>query len=357
MHTSFEFFLCFLIKVTPKNPKFCRMGKKRKNPEAVGGEGAPTEKKEKVEKWLKTSSEDATESAKKKKRPWRNKVRKLAAKKAAAEKKESENPEDSVILEPKESTDDAKKKRKRGPKKKKYKPEAETKEAEKKEDSEAVDPIADAKKRLDAGRFRFLNEKLYTCTGSEAFEFFKEDRTAFDLYHKGFADQVKKWPNHPLREIVRWLQTKPDKQSVFDLGCGEAKIAEAIGEKHKIRSFDLVAVNDRVESCDMSKLPAEDATADIVIFCLSLMGTNLYDFVKEARRVLKIGGILKIAEVTSRFVSIKQFCEAVTKMGFEMANRRQLTDYFMMLEFRKIEKVEQKRPYGLKLKPCLYKKR
>lgn len=288
-------------------------------------------------------------------------MRKLAAKKAAAEKL-AENPPE--ILEPADApSDGTKKKKKRGPKKKKYKPESEAAKESEDVDSSgdgataAADPIAEAKKRLDAGRFRMLNEKLYTCTGSEAFDFFKEDRTAFDLYHKGFADQVKKWPNHPLREIIRWLQSKPDQQSVFDLGCGEAKIAEAVGEKHKIRSFDLVAVNDRVESCDMSKLPAEDSSADIVIFCLSLMGTNLYDFIKEARRVLRTGGILKIAEVTSRFVSIKQFCEAITKMGFEMSNRRQLTDYFMMFEFRKIDKVEQKRPYGLKLKPCLYKKR
>ncbi|EGT40036.1 hypothetical protein CAEBREN_02437 [Caenorhabditis brenneri] len=286
------------------------MGKKRKNQEEQVV-GAPDEKKEKLEKWLNTSATAAEESIKKKKRPWRNKVRKLAAKKAAAEKK-AENQNDSINLEPHES--DASKKRKRGPKKKKYKPEI-SEETEEKSDNADGDnnTISEAKKRLDAGRFRFLNEKLYTCTGSEAFDFFKEDRSAFDTYHKGFADQI--------------------------------------------RSFDLVAVNDRVEACDMSKLPAEEASADIVIFCLSLMGTNLYDFIKEARRVLRTGGILKIAEVTSRFISIKQFCEAVTKMGFEQTNRRQLTDYFMMLEFRKIDKVEQKRPYGLKLKPCLYKKR
>ncbi|PIC37761.1 hypothetical protein B9Z55_016283 [Caenorhabditis nigoni] len=332
------------------------MGKKRST-EVSTTEGAPAEKKKKVEKWLKTSSEDG-EGTKKKKRPWRNKVRKLAAKKAAAERR-VENSEETTILEPVTTADEAtKKKKKRGPKKKKFKPEAAEVEKQNEEgDTVKENPIAEAKKRLDAGRFRMLNEKLYTCTGSEAFDFFKEDRTAFDLYHKGFADQVKKWPNHPLREIIRWLQAKPDKQTVFDLGCGEAKIAETVGEKHTIRSFDLVAVNERVESCDMSKLPAEDGSADIVIFCLSLMGTNLYDFIKEARRVLRTGGVLKIAEVTSRFVSIKQFCEAINKMGFEMTNRRQLTDYFMMFDFRKIDKVEQKRPYGLKLKPCLYKKR
>ncbi|RCN24039.1 hypothetical protein ANCCAN_30272 [Ancylostoma caninum] len=57
----------------------------------------------------------------------------------------------------------------------------------------------------------------------------------------------------------------------------------------KVRSFDLVAVNDMVTECDMAHLPVEDSVADIVVFCLSLMGTNTTDYIKEARRVLKMG--------------------------------------------------------------------
>ncbi|CAB3409020.1 unnamed protein product [Caenorhabditis bovis] len=190
-----------------------------------------------------------------------------------------------------------------------------TSEVEEKNFSDDVhlDPIQEAKKRLDAARFRYLNERLYTITGNEAFEFFKEDPAAFECYHKGFAEQV--------------------------------------------RSFDLIAVNARVEECDMSKIPAEDGCADIVIFCLSLMGTNLYDFIREARRVLRIGGSLKIAEVSSRFSNVRMFSDAICKMGFENVQKKLLTNYFLMFEFRKIEKSESKRPYGLMLKPCLYKKR
>lgn len=44
-----------------------------------------------------------------------------------------------------------------------------------------------------------------------------------------------------------------------------------------------------VTECDMAHLPAENSAADIVIFCLSLMGTNISDYIKEARRVLKLG--------------------------------------------------------------------
>ncbi|RCN32231.1 hypothetical protein ANCCAN_21972 [Ancylostoma caninum] len=218
-------------------------------------------------------------------------------------------------------------------------------------------PVQDGYKKLEAGRFRFLNEQLYTMTGGEALEYFRQDPNAFRCYHNGFAEQVKKWPTHPLDVIIRWLKAKQNQLVVYDLGCGDAKIAAAVGDIHKVRSFDLVAVNDMVTECDMAHLPVEDSVADIVVFCLSLMGTNITDYIKEARRVLKMGGVLKIAEVVSRFVNVKLFCSAVCKLGFVSTEKKQLTDYFTLMEFRKIEKVENKRPFGLKLKPCVYKKR
>ena len=51
----------------------------------------------------------------------------------------------------------------------------------------------------------------------------------------------------------------------------------------------------------MTHTSLEPSSVDIAVFCLSLMGTNLRDYIKEANRVLKDGGVLKIAEVESRF--------------------------------------------------------
>ncbi|VDP14697.1 unnamed protein product, partial [Heligmosomoides polygyrus] len=285
-----------------------------------------------------------------------------------------------VQLPTEESSVKKKKKRKR---KKKY---VEGAEEPEKEPAAKATPTQQGLEKLEAGRFRFLNEQLYTMTGSEAWEYFQGDPDAFKCYHNGFAEQVKKWPNHPLASIIKWLKSKPAGSVVLDMGCGEAKLAASLSDVHKVHSFDLVAVNDFVTACDMAHLPIEASSADIVVFCLSLMGTNLSDYIKETRRVLKIGGILKVAEVVSRFVNVKLFCTALCKLGFEQTEKvvlyslalishlfcfilekpysilfipfqKQLNDYFIMLEFKKIEKVENKRPFGLKLKPCLYKKR
>ncbi len=83
-----------------------------------------------------------------------------------------------------------------------------------------------------------------------------------------------------------------------------------------MHSFDLAPVCDLATPCDMAKVsycsntalicnaaerlkavlfitfsqvPLRDSTVDIAVFCLSLMGTNLGDFLAEANRVLVMG--------------------------------------------------------------------
>jgi hypothetical protein len=73
------------------------------------------------------------------------------------------------------------------------------------------------------------------------------------------------------------------------LGCGDARIAAELGKRLKVHSFDLVAANKHVTACNITKTPLSDGSVDIVVYCLSLMGTNLGDFFREANRILKMG--------------------------------------------------------------------
>lgn len=78
---------------------------------------------------------------------------------------------------------------------------------------------------------------------------------------------------------------RPKTLVIADFGCGEGRLAKAVPQK--TYSLDLVAQRHEIIACDMAKTPLETNSIDVAVYCLSLMGTNLKDFVLEANRVLK----------------------------------------------------------------------
>jgi hypothetical protein len=65
------------------------------------------------------------------------------------------------------------------------------------------------------------------------------------------------------------------------------------------------------------------------------MGTNYVDFIREAHRVLKEGGELKIAEVVSRFSDVDAFIEIMSDLGFEFMDKDDTNKMFILLDFVK----------------------
>ncbi|XP_056099094.1 ribosomal RNA-processing protein 8 [Rhinichthys klamathensis goyatoka] len=211
-------------------------------------------------------------------------------------------------------------------------------------------------RQLEAARFRYINELLYTSTSREAKRMFQQDPEAIAVYHKGYTTQVQHWPTNPVDSIISYICQKPPSLVVADFGCGDCKIARSV--KNKVHSFDLAPVCDLATACDMANVPLRDSTVDIAVFCLSLMGTNLGEFLAEANRVLVMGGVLKIAEVASRFENIRSFIGALSSLGFKIVNKDTENSHFYSFEFTKTETAtENAKKAGLQLKPCLYKKR
>jgi ribosomal RNA-processing protein 8 len=194
----------------------------------------------------------------------------------------------------------------------------------------------------------------------------------YEQYHVGFRHQVEQWPVYPVSMIGKWLVTNFCKQSscvVADFGCGVAALAQELGGyNHKgtcpfrVHSFDLVAASDLVTACDMANVPLKSKTVDVAVFCLSLMGTNLADLLREAHRVLKDVGILKIAEVRSRFEStdkkdeLEEFVLVLDKLGFKCLKTDRTNKMFVMLECKKTGK-KPKADLTFTAKPCIYKRR
>lgn len=302
--------------------------------------------------------------------------------------------------------------------------------------------------RLSGSRFRILNEELYTTTSSTAFERFTSHPELYDEYHNGFRSQVEHWPVNPVDVIVGRLKkdvdifdhnSEPNSNKhqtqniintqivVADFGCGDADLAKQLlkvqiplqqqrqgGKRQKgggsnddksksstsfwcpflVHSFDLVSKSDLVTACDMSNVPLPNGTVDVAVFCLSLMGTNLADFVREAHRVLKSSGRLKIAEVKSRFSSSstttsssksnntnqqmssknsrsnkknnknidagqdeeREFIQVLKQLGFECTRTDRSNKMFVLFELIKNGKMpDPKVEYTAK--PCIYKRR
>ncbi|RCH83981.1 25S rRNA (adenine645-N1)-methyltransferase [Rhizopus stolonifer] len=264
----------------------------------------------------------------------------------------------------------------------------ETKPVAKQISDEGLTPLQrKMKEKLSGARFRWLNEQLYTTPGKQSFSLFQQKPELFDEYHEGFRHQVESWPVNPVDVVIEQLKTLPKNTVIADLGCGDAMIAQTL-KKQKVLSFDLIAKNELVTACDISKLPLEANSIDVAVFSLSLMGTNYLDFLKEAHRVLKVGGELKIAEVVSRFSDLDQFITLLEGLGYDFMDKDDDNKMFVMLYFTKRpnyeEDLDQEMLAGLTktqirslkkgagitqsnsklqkksqtlLKPCLYKKR
>ncbi|KAJ4729306.1 Ribosomal RNA-processing protein 8 [Melia azedarach] len=244
--------------------------------------------------------------------------------------------------------------------------------------------------RLSGGHFRMLNEKLYTCTGKEALDYFKENPALFNTYHSGYQEQMSHWPELPVNIIIKWLKDRSPSLIVADFGCGDARLAKSV--KNKVFSFDLVSDDPSVIACDMSNIrldkikltsvncitiyvaihpvlknmtPLDSSSIDAAVFCLSLMGTNFSSYLQEAHRVLKPRGWLLIAEVKSRFdpntggAGPNEFSKAVCDLGFVPVSKDFSNKMFILLYFKKKEKQNSKSKEieWPELKPCLYKRR
>ncbi|XP_012280095.1 ribosomal RNA-processing protein 8 isoform X2 [Orussus abietinus] len=187
--------------------------------------------------------------------------------------------------------------------------------------------------QLKASRFRFLNEKLYNNESKQSKEYFKSNPEEFLAYHEGYRHQVEQWPINPLDIIISAIKKMPSDHVIADFGCGEAKLADSV--PHKVHSLDLVSVNDKVKACDMAHTPLLTNGVNVVVFCLSLMGTNLSDYLLEANRVLKKDGILKIAEVESRFDNVEHFTKELSNYGFIDTWQDLSHDLFYFMDFKK----------------------
>ena len=82
-----------------------------------------------------------------------------------------------------------------------------------------------------------------------------------------------------------------------------------------------------VIACNMAHVSLDDASLDVAVFSLSLMGSNFTDYLREAHRTLKLDGHLHIIEATSRFKDRARFLAGLKALRFAVLDVRDIWQF------------------------------
>jgi len=185
------------------------------------------------------------------------------------------------------------------------------------------------------GDLSVMNSRFNTAYSKTTHERLNENPEEWYLYHTLYREARKTWEEIPFEKIAKSLKKRPD-WVIGDFGCGEAKLAEILS--NKVLSFDYVAINEKVTACDITHIPLEDETLDVAVFSLSLMGLNYAEYLKEANRTLKFGGMLKVAEPINRWLDKREeLLSNITNAGFLLIGEVVESNQFLYVDAIKTE--------------------
>lgn len=184
------------------------------------------------------------------------------------------------------------------------------------------------------GDFSLMNQRFNTSKSSTSHERLTKDPEEFYLYHSLYREARQTWSEIPFEVMAEQVNKRPD-WVVGDFGCGEALLSKSV--RNKVYSFDHVAINPSVVACDMSHTGLDSEILDVAVFSLSLMGVNWQDYLKEAFRMLRPGGLLKISEPASgwdkdNFIELKNGIESA---GFQLLGDARLSSKFIYFDAAK----------------------
>ena len=192
-------------------------------------------------------------------------------------------------------------------------------------------PEVEAKAIHRYGDFSAMNQRFNSSKSSTSHERLLKDPEEFYLYHTLYRKARETWSEVPFEVIADQINKRPD-WVIGDFGCGEALLSKSV--RNKVYSIDHVAINPSVIACDMSHTGLDDNILDVAVFSLSLMGINWQDYLQEAFRLLRAGGLLKVTEPASswnkdNFMGLKTGIESA---GFEILGNAKLSSKFVYFD-------------------------
>ena len=158
-------------------------------------------------------------------------------------------------------------------------------------------------------QMEILHKRYKTLTSSNLNKEFKENTQLWNEYHEISEKNEESFPENeiPRNKIIQELDKLviKRKRTVVDMGCGKGQISKYFTDKNDKRfqfiNYDHVSNDESVISCDISNVPLEDGSADMVILSLAMWGSNCKSYIAEANRILDLDGKLYIIEATKRW--------------------------------------------------------
>lgn len=116
----------------------------------------------------------------------------------------------------------------------------------------------------------------------------------WQLYEAQYTRAARAWREPPWAFAAAVAGAEPGAR-VADLGCGVCALTTALGRE--LAAFDHVAADGRAIAADLAALPVADASFDIAVLSIALVGTNWADSLAEAARIVAPGGRVVISEL------------------------------------------------------------
>ena len=188
-----------------------------------------------------------------------------------------------------------------------------------------------------------LHKKYKSMNSTNLNEYFKNDNSLWKQYHTISKTNEKSFPTEeiPRNKIIKYLkELKGNKKKIIaDLGCGYGEIYQSLSNNKRFTflNFDHISSSKDIISRDIKDTKLQEYSIDIAILSLSMWGSNCYDYIKEAYRILDIGGTLLIAEPYKRWYDKENDENKLIKLlesyNFKIIKNDEMK--FMLIECRK----------------------
>lgn len=187
-----------------------------------------------------------------------------------------------------------------------------------------TDKEQNQRRLADYGELPKLRSRWGGEQSRKTHERLQENPEEWCYFHTKLQEQEREWQHIPREECIKHIKENlPLGSVVGDFGCGQAQLALALRGEYTVHSFDHVAINPSVVACDMAHTPLDDAILDVAVYCLSLLGANVKDYLVEAYRTLKPSGQLLVYHPAENAERLK-FVAGLERLGFAIVRQDQL---------------------------------